>query len=175
MAEDLKELTRTYVHQVWNQGKLELVDELVAPGCRTHDPAAPGGEFAGPEGVKQLVAMYRSAFPDTEFELKDLIEQGDKVVARITATGTHKGTLMGIAPTGKRVSIGGIMITQFRDGETGRELVELRPARHAAAARSSAIDAGGAKDLSISSAGVGRRTPPAPKPRIFACRAELET
>jgi len=117
MAEDLKELTRTYVDQVWNRGKLELVDELVAPGCRTHDPAAPGGVFAGPEGVKQLVGMYRSAFPDTEFELTDLIEERDKVAARITATGTHKGTLMGIAPTGKRVSIGGIMITQFRDGK----------------------------------------------------------
>ena len=99
MAEDLKELTRTYVDQVWNRGKLELVDELVAPGCRTHDPAAPGGVYAGPEGVKQLVGMYRSAFPDTEFELTDLIEERDKVAARITATGTHKGTLMGIAPT----------------------------------------------------------------------------
>ncbi len=61
--------------------------------------------------------MYRSAFPDTEFELNDLIEEGDKVAARITATGTHKGTLMGIAPTGKRVSISGIVITQFRDGK----------------------------------------------------------
>ena len=117
MAEDLKELTRTYVSQVWSRGKLELVDELVAPSCRTHDPAAPGGEFAGPEGVKQLVAMYRSAFPDTAFELQDLIQEGDKVAARITATGTHKGTLMGIAPTGKRVSISGIVITQFRDGK----------------------------------------------------------
>jgi steroid delta-isomerase-like uncharacterized protein len=117
MAEDLKELTRRYIDQVWNKGKLELVDQLVAPGCRTHDPAAPGGELAGPEGVKQLVAMYRSAFPDTEFDFKDLIQEGDKVAARITATGTHHGTLMGIAPTGKRVSIGGIVITQFRDGK----------------------------------------------------------
>ncbi len=117
MAEDLKQLTRTYVDQVWNHGKLELVDQLVAPGCRTHDPAAPGGEFAGPEGVKQLVAMYRSAFPDTEFELQDLIQERDKVAARITATGTHKGELMGIAPTGKRVSISGIVITEFRDGK----------------------------------------------------------
>lgn len=117
MAEDLKELTRRYIDQVWNKGKLELVDQLVAPGCRTHDPAAPGGELSGPEGVKQLVAMYRTAFPDTEFDFKDLIQEGDKVAARITATGTHQGTLMGIAPTGKRVSVSGIVITQFRDGK----------------------------------------------------------
>src|SRR5690349_23162152 len=99
MARDLKELTRTYVDQVWNRGKLEVVEELVAPGCITHDPAAPGGQFTGPEGLKQLVAMYRTAFPDTQFELQDLIEEGDKVAARIAASGTHKGELMGIAPT----------------------------------------------------------------------------
>ena len=65
MAEDLKELTRTYIDQVWNQGKLDLIDQLVAPGCLTHDPAAPGGVLTGPEGLKQLVSLYRTAFPDT--------------------------------------------------------------------------------------------------------------
>ncbi len=117
MAEDLKELTRTYIDQVWNQGKLDLIDQLVAPGCLTHDPAAPGGVLTGPEGLKQLVSMYRTAFPDTKFALQDLVEEGDKVAARISASGTHKGALMGIEPTGKRVSISGIVITQFRDGK----------------------------------------------------------
>lgn len=117
MAEDLKDLTRKYIDEVWNRGKLELVDELVAPGCITHDPAAPGGAFRGPDGVRQLVSMYRIAFPDTEFEIKDLIEEGDKVAARITASGTHKGALMGIAPTGKRASISGVLITQFHAGK----------------------------------------------------------
>jgi steroid delta-isomerase-like uncharacterized protein len=117
MAEDLKELTRKYIDQVWNEGRLDLIDQLVAPGCVTHDPAAPGGALTGPEGLKQLVSMYRSAFPDTKFELNDLIAEGDKAAARISASGTHKGALMGIAPTGKRVSISGIVITQFRDGK----------------------------------------------------------
>jgi steroid delta-isomerase-like uncharacterized protein len=117
MAEDLKELMRMFVNEVWNQGKLDVVDQLVATGCLTHDPAAPGGELIGPDGVKQLVSMYRNAFPDTRFEINDLIVEGDKVAARLSASGTHKGTLMGIAPTGKRVSITGQAITRFRDGK----------------------------------------------------------
>ncbi|HVS50095.1 MAG TPA: ester cyclase [Candidatus Dormibacteraeota bacterium] len=117
MAEDLKDLTRKYIHDVWNQGRLEMVAQLVAPGCITHDPGAPGGELRGPDGVRQLVSMYRNAFPDTQLEIKDLIVEGDKVAARITASGTHKGELMGIEPTGKRVSISGNLITWFRDGK----------------------------------------------------------
>jgi len=117
MAEDLKDLTRKYITEVWNQGRLDLLDRLVARDCITHDPAAPGGELKGPDGLKQLISMYRNAFPDTEFEIKDLILEGDKVAARISASGTHKGALMGIAPTGKRVSIRGIVITQFSAGK----------------------------------------------------------
>jgi steroid delta-isomerase-like uncharacterized protein len=114
---DLKELTRKFIIEVWNQGKLDLVDQLVAPDCVTHDPAAPGHVIKGLDGIKELVSMYRNAFPDTEFEINDLILEGNKVAARITASGTHKGALMGIAPTGKRVSVAGTVITHFRDGK----------------------------------------------------------
>lgn len=117
MAEDLKDLVRKYINEVWNQGKLDVVEQLVAPDCVTHDPAAPGGELKGPDGVKQLVSMYRNAFPDTRLEINDLIVEGDKVAARLSASGTHKGALMGIAPTGKRVSITGQAITRFRAGK----------------------------------------------------------
>jgi steroid delta-isomerase-like uncharacterized protein len=114
---DLKELTRRFIDEVWNQGKLDLVEQLVAPDCVTHDPAAPGRVIKGLDGIKELVSMYRNAFPDTEFEINDLILEGNKVAARITASGTHKGALMGIAPTGKRVSVAGTVITHFRDGK----------------------------------------------------------
>src|ERR1700674_5855936 len=114
---DLKELTRKFIAEVWNQGRFDVLEELVAPDCVTHDPAAPGGEIRGLDGIKELVSMYRNAFPDTELEIKDLILDGNKVAARITASGTHKGALMGIAPTGKRVSISGTSITHFRDGK----------------------------------------------------------
>lgn len=114
---DLKELTRKFIDEVWNQGKLDLVEQLVSPDCVTHDPAAPGHVIKGLDGIKDLVSMYRNAFPDTEFEISDLILEGNKVAARITASGTHKGALMGIPPTGKRVSVAGISITHFRDGK----------------------------------------------------------
>jgi len=114
---DLKELTRKFIDEVWSQGKLDLVEQLVAPECVTHDPAAPGGAIRGLDGIKQLVSMYRNAFPDTEFEINDLILEGNKVAARLTVSGTHKGALMGIPATGKRVSITGTSITHFRDGK----------------------------------------------------------
>ena len=114
---DLKELTRRFIDEVWNQGKLDLVEQLVAPDCVTHDPAAPGREIRGLEGIKELVSMYRNAFQDTEFEINDLILEGNKVAARLTVSGTHKGALMGIPATGKRVSITGTSITHFRDGK----------------------------------------------------------
>lgn len=117
MSEDLRQLIRRFIDEVWDQGKLDVVDQLVAPDCVTHDPAAPGGELRGPDGYKQLVSMYRNAFPDAGFEIHDLIAEGDRVAARLTASGTHRGALMGLAPTGRRVSIGGISITRFRDGK----------------------------------------------------------
>ena len=114
---DLKELTRKFIDEVWSQGKLDLVEQLVAPECVTHDPAAPGGAIRGLDGIKQIVSMYRNAFPDTEFEINDLILEGNKVAARLTVSGTHKGALMGIPATGKRVTITGTSITHFRDGK----------------------------------------------------------
>jgi steroid delta-isomerase-like uncharacterized protein len=114
---DLKALTRKFIDEVWSQGKLDLLEQLVASECVTHDPAAPGGEIRGLDGIKQLVSMYRHAFPDTQFEINDLILEGNKVAARLTVSGTHKGALMGIPATGKRVSITGTTITHFRDGK----------------------------------------------------------
>src|SRR5207244_13495439 len=117
LADDTKHLPHQYLAQFCTVDRLDLIHQRVDPGCETHAPAAPGGALTEPEGLKQLVSMYRSAFPDTKFELNDLIAEGDKAAARISASGTHKGALMGIAPTGKRVSISGIVITQFRDGK----------------------------------------------------------
>jgi len=102
-----------WYEEVFNAGKIELIDELFAPNFVDHDPSNP---LPGLDGVRQLVSMYRGAFPDLRLTVEDEITEGDKVVTRFTGRGTHKGPLMGIPPTGKRVTITAIDILRFENG-----------------------------------------------------------
>jgi steroid delta-isomerase-like uncharacterized protein len=117
MSEQNKALARRAIEEVWNQGKLAVIDELTASNATYHDANVPGGKFTGPEGVKQFVQIYRGAFPDVRLTINDQIAEGDKVVTRWTATGTHKGQLMGIAPTNKYATVTGVDIDLFQAGK----------------------------------------------------------
>ena len=117
MPEQLKLLARRAIDEVWNQGSLAVIDELTAPNATFHDPSVPGGKFTGPEGMRQFVQIYRGAFPDVRITIDDQVVEGDKVVSRWTATGTHKGDLMGLAPTQKRATVTGIDIDRYQDGK----------------------------------------------------------
>ena len=115
MAEDNKTILRRVVNEIINRGNLALADTLISPGYVYHGPG--GLEVRGPEGFKQLVNMYRSAFPDLNMTIDDLIAEGDKIAWRWTARGTHKGDLTGIAPTGRTVTVTGILVTRFSSGK----------------------------------------------------------
>ena len=117
MSERNKALLRRGIDEVWHQGKLSVVDELTAANCVFNDPSLPGGKVTGPEAYKQVVQMYRAAFPDLHISINDQVAEGDKLVTRWTATGTHKGALMGIAPTGKRSTVTGISVEHYKDGK----------------------------------------------------------
>jgi steroid delta-isomerase-like uncharacterized protein len=84
--------------------------------------------FTGPDGREQSWEaalaegqMYAAAFPDSRFEIKSLRSDGDFVTTEFVATGTHKGELMGIAPTNKKVSLPGCAVIELRDGKVHRE------------------------------------------------------
>jgi len=113
-TEENKALIRRFHEEVWSQGNLTVVDELCAPNFIYHTPTGP---IHGLEGFKQFVTMYRTAFPDLHIPIDDMIAEADKVVTRWTARGTHKGDLMGIPPTGKQVTITGILIGRFEGGK----------------------------------------------------------
>jgi steroid delta-isomerase-like uncharacterized protein len=113
-TEDNQAKSRRFFEDVWNQGNLAVVDELVAATFVDHGLFPP---VQGLEALKHYVGMYRTAFPDAHFTIEDIISEGDKVVARFTATGTHQGTLLGIAPTGKQVTVTGINITRYEKGK----------------------------------------------------------
>ena len=115
-TEENKALAQRVLEEMFNKGNLDAADELLAPDYVDHDPAMPE-DIHGPEGFKEYVDAYRSAFSDLHVEIEDQIAEGDKVVTRWTGTGTHDGELAGIPPTGNRVRFPGMEIVRISEGK----------------------------------------------------------
>jgi predicted ester cyclase len=113
-VEENKALYRRWFEEVVSEGKLALADELLAPDYRLHFPGAP--EPVDREGHKQLVLMFRAAFPDWTESIDDVIAEGDKVVIRVTGRGTHEGEFQGVAPTARPVTATGVGIGRIENG-----------------------------------------------------------
>ena len=115
-AEENKALARRVIEEMFNNGNLDVADELIAQDYVDHDPAMPE-DVHGPEGFKEYVSAYRSAFPDLHIQIEDQIAEGNKVATRWTGTGTHEGELAGIARTGNRVTLPGMEIVRIYEGK----------------------------------------------------------
>jgi steroid delta-isomerase-like uncharacterized protein len=101
--------------RLWNAASdLAAIDELVTPDFVSH--SAPPGLPGGPAGLKQWVAIFQAAFPDLYSEVDDVISDGDRVVERFHAGGTHRGDFFGIPPTGRSGTTTGINIFRVVDG-----------------------------------------------------------
>src|SRR3989337_618718 len=98
-TEETKAIARRYI-ELFNRGDLAGLDEVAAPDLVDHY-AAPG-QAPGLEGLKQALAGIRSAFPDMNVSIDDVIAEGDTVVLRLTGRGTHQGDFMGLAATGRQ-------------------------------------------------------------------------
>jgi predicted ester cyclase len=109
-------LVERFFSQGFNEGDIGALSTFIHPNHRNHDPTAPEVPY-GPEGVRRLVELYRRAFPDIHFEHEDLTSVGDKVAHRWTFTGTHRGEIMGIEPTGRSVAVQGIEVNRIADGK----------------------------------------------------------
>jgi predicted ester cyclase len=114
-AEENKAKQRRVWEEVFNKGNLEIIPELFSPSYEFHTPLAM--EVKGPEGFKQMAAMLRTALPDLHCTIEDMFAEGDKVACRVTLTGTFKGEMMGITPTGKKLTIEAFLITHWADGK----------------------------------------------------------
>lgn len=113
--EENKEVIRRLMDEVWNHGNSAVVDELVAADWMSHSnlpgmPADRGGGFG-------FIELYRTAFPDLHMTIDHLIGEGDLVAMYYTATGTHRGPLLRIPPTGKMVTVRGAGFYRLRDGQ----------------------------------------------------------
>jgi predicted ester cyclase len=111
-AEANKAVARRWFEELFNAGNLEVADEIIAQDHVNHDPTLPDIP-PGPEGQKQIVNLYRSAFTNAHISTEEQLAEGDRVATRWTSSGTHQGELMGIAPTGNQVTITGITINRL--------------------------------------------------------------
>jgi serine phosphatase RsbU (regulator of sigma subunit) len=114
--EENKAIFRRYIEEVWNQGRLELADEIF-DRYLAHQPDGPTLE-RGPEDVKRFVSEFRAAFPDLRINIDEQVAEGDKVMIRATFRGTHQREFRGMAPTGKEIEVKGF--TDFRFSEEGK-------------------------------------------------------
>ena len=111
-----KDIVRRFIEESFDEGRDDLINELVAEEFVGYESANPE-PIRGPEGFKRTVATYKTAFPDIEFTIHNLVAEDDWVTARWTASGTHEGEVMGIEPTGRRVENVGMEFDRIRDGK----------------------------------------------------------
>jgi steroid delta-isomerase-like uncharacterized protein len=112
---DLATLARRIVEEVIGQGKVELIDDLLADDFVEHE--APPGVPEGKDSLRGFVEMFRGAFPDLKAKVVATAVDGDEVWVQSNVTGTHKGEFNGIPPTGKTVSIALFDRIRTRDGK----------------------------------------------------------
>lgn len=116
--EDNKTIVRAVIEEAWNKGNIAMLDTLIAADYVDHDNTIPGpDDVPAREHAKQSVAAYRAAFPDLRMSVEAMAGEGDIVVTRWTATGTHNGPLLGVAPTGRRVSVTGMFMDRIAQGQ----------------------------------------------------------
>jgi predicted ester cyclase len=109
----IEAIYRRLIEEGFNQGNLAVADELVAPGAREHQR----GSDDGPEGVKKTIKYLRSAFPDFEITIDEVVVSGDKVWARQRGGGTNLGSFAGHPPSGRKAFTDVIDVCRIEDGK----------------------------------------------------------
>jgi steroid delta-isomerase-like uncharacterized protein len=110
-----KALVRTFFEEAWGKGNVAAVDEFMADEYVEHP--RPSTLPPGTEGLKQLIAAYRTAFPDLKMTLDDIFAEGEMVAFRWSVSGTHLGDWSGVPPTGNHVTATGITVFRIAGGK----------------------------------------------------------
>ena len=120
LEEQSKAIVFRFYEELWNNRNLNIADEIIATDCITHqlhsgsDPLA---EPRGPEAVKHHINEWLVGFPDLRFVVEQMIAEADRVMSQSVMRGTHTGTWLGIAPTGRQVSIRLIVTHRIVNGK----------------------------------------------------------
>jgi steroid delta-isomerase-like uncharacterized protein len=121
-AKENKEKARRLMEEAFGQGKVEVIDEVLHPDFVCYDPNSEAGEVRGADTIKGEIEYFRQAVPDLTYTVEDQIAEGEKVVTRYRATGTHQGEFFGVPGTGNRIEMSGIQIDRF--DESGKMVEE---------------------------------------------------
>ena len=114
MSEENKAIVRRYIEEALGNGKLSVIEDIFAVDVMSHTP---NGNMEGIEGISEPVTMRRNAFPDLTVTIDDQIAEGDKVVTRLTFSGTHRGDYRGMAATGRKATWNQIAIARIENGK----------------------------------------------------------
>ncbi len=101
-----------------------MVDKVLNPNFVCYDPNSESGEVRGSEPIKGEIEYFRNAVPDLTYTIEDQIAEGDGVVTRYTASGTHQGEFFGVGATGEWITMSGIMVDRLEEGKMVEEWPE---------------------------------------------------
>lgn len=121
-----KHIIQRFVDELWNARRLDVADQIFSEDCITHqlrsglldEPAN-----RGPHEMKEHISGWLMSFPDLRFSIEQMIAESDRVVTQLVMEGTHRGTWMGIPPTGKRLQIRMITIHRIANGKIAEDWV----------------------------------------------------
>jgi steroid delta-isomerase-like uncharacterized protein len=122
MSEQNKKLARRWFEDLFSRGDLDAANEILSAEFVDHLPRE---EERGIEELKHYVSIYRTAFPDIQDKVEDIVAEGDKVVVRWMSRGTHQGEYMGIAPTGRHVTFTGMRLFRFAENQIAESWVNI--------------------------------------------------
>ncbi|XYI00081.1 ester cyclase [Sorangium sp. So ce1128] len=114
-SEGNKLLMRRFVEFI-NSASERLANELIHPNATFHVPGR-SEPMVGPAGYLAIIEMMRGGFPDIQWTLEEMVAEADKVAARFTMRGTHKGPFFGVPPTGKTIAVQAMNLYRFSDGQ----------------------------------------------------------
>ena len=114
-TETNKELVRLLLEEDISRGDEAVAERIIHPEFVDH--TNPPGMQHGLSGHKAIVRLFRAAFPDQWWQIEELVAEGDKVVARTTMRGTHRGDFFGIPATGRAIALAGVHVVRVADGK----------------------------------------------------------
>lgn len=121
-AETNRVLAHRCINEIWNEGQLHVIDEIYSPNLFRHDHISMAGGY-DLKSFKQRVVALRDALPDVQFVIQATVATDDYVVLRGVFRGTQQGTLMGIFPTQRHVSVAWMTFSRYVDGKIVEEWV----------------------------------------------------
>ncbi len=121
-----KAVARRFIEEVWNERKLEVANDIIAPDCITHQLRSgptPVTAPRGPEILKHHITEWLAGFPDMRFTIEHIIAEGNLVMMQCVGRGKHMGSWLGIPPTGKAITIQTEIIQRIADGRIAEDWV----------------------------------------------------